>query len=116
MQGVYIHKNGLLISCFPFSPSPAAGCPVLKPMEHGFMAVSYSGAVVRFWCEDGTFIKGADLLICDGQNWNDSQPDCIGGPLSWFHPHIYTIIIITVCVKSTCKISYWLPILFVGRI
>ena len=47
-QNFEIHNIELLLSSAP-NLVAANACTELSPLEHGFMALSYGGGLVRYW-------------------------------------------------------------------
>lgn len=66
-----------------FSPSrssshTASGCEILPQIANGEKMYLYDNAMTRFSCSPGYSLEGSPALSCDGINWNDTMPVCVG--------------------------------------
>jgi len=60
----------------------ATGCKTIETMRHGYIQLSYGSAIARFRCDEGHVMKGPEVIVCDGSQWNGTQPECID-PLAY---------------------------------
>ena len=51
----------------------------MTEIEHGESRRLHHGAVFAYRClYPGSEIRGSALVFCDGQQWNDTKPACLG--------------------------------------
>ena len=68
----YNRKNGLQFFA-------GRGCDELefRDLENGSIKRPIRGAVVTFECDDNYVLEGSATIVCDGQKWNDTKPQCL---------------------------------------
>ncbi|XP_042875772.1 serine/threonine-rich protein adg2-like isoform X2 [Penaeus japonicus] len=55
-----------------------SGCESLAEVANGEKVFLYDDAMARFSCFPGYSLEGSPALSCDGINWNDTAPVCVG--------------------------------------
>nr|XP_027237893.1 zonadhesin-like [Penaeus vannamei] len=55
-----------------------SGCEILPQIANGEKMYLYDNAMTRFSCSPGYSLEGSPALSCDGINWNDTMPVCVG--------------------------------------
>lgn len=63
------------------TPTPvcvSAKCPAPPPPAHSFMASTFNGSILVFFCEPGYTLIGSSEIYCDGRRWNGTIPYCRG--------------------------------------
>merc|ERR1719347_843602 len=46
-------------------------------MEYGHSKSMYGGAVFRFSCSSESVMRGNPVVVCDGESWNGTKPQCL---------------------------------------
>merc|ERR1719347_1784017 len=46
-------------------------------MEYGHSKSMYGGAVFRFSCSSESVMRGNPVVVCDGESWNGTKPECL---------------------------------------
>ncbi|XP_070552685.1 C4b-binding protein alpha chain-like [Ptychodera flava] len=74
-----------LVRCLPTGewnlPKPTcigSGCPYPGKIQEGSEKQSYGGNIISYKCYNGYVMRGSSTIYCDGENWNDTVPECIG--------------------------------------
>ncbi len=49
----------------------------MATLSYGDSKRLLDGAVFKFRCHVGAQIVGPGTVFCDGNNWNDSKPQCL---------------------------------------
>lgn len=78
-----IHCNGdsWVMDTFPLCSKPGCDENLVKDIRYGQSKRKAHGGVYKFRCDEGTVLKGSDVLICDGRKWNGSVPSCLSPAL-----------------------------------
>merc|ERR1719347_1415039 len=46
-------------------------------MDYGHSKSMYGGAVYRFSCSSESVMRGNPVVVCDGESWNGTKPECL---------------------------------------
>ena len=68
MKGIFLYS------------SLESGCDenLVSYIHNGHSTMKGDGAVFTFYCKEEGVLEGPSMVFCDGKQWNDTPPQCLG--------------------------------------
>ena len=72
-------RKGLLIykQIYPLFIETGCNTDLVSRIHNGHTVVEEEGAIVRFYCKEGSKLEGPKRIHCDGEKWSDNPPHCL---------------------------------------
>jgi len=77
---VYCTRQGWKLDSVPVCVAPRCDVSGMDQILYGKGWPELGGAMYRYECEDGASLVGEEVIVCDGKNWNGTQPQCFAKP------------------------------------
>ena len=67
----------LNIRHFLIITDPGCSESTMKKLQNGESKRMMRGAVYKFRCDPGSVMDGPPTVYCNGNDWNDTKPECL---------------------------------------